>query len=377
MEGMLAPLGPDDLRRSTTEHGGPNVPLGGARRWAEALVQNPTIRGVICMSCFKKYSQNQPGLLWDAELTACFQEICRKLGLEPLNDDKFQKFLNFHNFHREDGLDEHSFMQLFDKFLKCAVKGSAIPDPLRESLHAASFDDFEACWHRRIRVATGWHSDGSRAVSDHIVMVQQDEAGCVSVKVDGIADDVLNMWVANALQPLLIDSFGQDLVDWSASQLRSRGLTFDRSHLPRHLRDIAFGEAGDGLPHPADVKANETRPLKIYTWGQDHCSLDKTTGLPLGAQDSEAKYCVEQIQVRGGDADTKTMTGKDPPLQRNACKDALFHQVVRQIVHDVESRDLLIISVFCSAGHHRSVAAAELLKTIYYPNAVLDHKNCR
>ena len=39
----------------------------------------------------------------------------------------------------------------------------------------------------------------------------------------------------------------------------------------------------------------------------------------------------------------------------------------------VEHSDLKCISINCTKGRHRSVAAAEILKKTYYPNATVKH----
>ena len=50
---------------------------------------------------------------------------------------------------------------------------------------------------------------------------------------------------------------------------------------------------------------------------------------------------------------------------------------LRRVVRAIEAEDLHCASVFCSQGRHRSVSAALILRSRYYPNAEFVPLNMR
>jgi len=51
----------------------------------------------------------------------------------------------------------------------------------------------------------------------------------------------------------------------------------------------------------------------------------------------------------------------------------MFPDFMISIQKIIEENDLRIVSFNCSKGRHRSVAAAELLKKLVYPNSEIIH----
>lgn len=60
-------------------------------------------------------------------------------------------------------------------------------------------------------------------------------------------------------------------------------------------------------------------------------------------------------------------------IQEGLTKDPMFFTFVRQVVRGIETNNLLVISITCTKGRHRSVAIAELLRKWFYPDAIVQH----
>ena len=59
------------------------------------------------------------------------------------------------------------------------------------------------------------------------------------------------------------------------------------------------------------------------------------------------------------------MRGTDLQIQREVRECSIFEDFISNIVSDIEKRDLHVIAIICRAGHHRSVACAEMLIHLY------------
>lgn len=71
--------------------------------------------------------------------------------------------------------------------------------------------------------------------------------------------------------------------------------------------------------------------------------------------------------------DLRHIRGTDPELQKVVASGKRFKEVMSRIVNTIEEENLNFIGIYCRAGHHRSVACGELLKSYIYPNARLSH----
>jgi hypothetical protein len=122
------------------------------------------------------------------------------------------------------------------------------------------------------------------------------------------------------------------------------------------------------LPTPEDFglePQGSPRNLLIYTWGRQ---LRKQSPV-----DSQKDFNAAVLNGRGGGANLRKENGLCKSVQNNVARCALFPTWLEMVVSAVEKNDLQAISVICAKGRHRSVAAAELLKQKYYPQAKLVH----
>mmetsp|Transcript_15767 Transcript_15767/g.37588 ORF Transcript_15767/g.37588 Transcript_15767/m.37588 type:complete len:122 (-) Transcript_15767:23-388(-) len=111
--------------------------------------------------------------------------------------------------------------------------------------------------------------------------------------------------------------------------------------------------------------ATRSRKLLVYTYGK---SVMKTP--PKGSQ-RHFNACV--LNGKGAGLDLKKMRGTDPELQHVVGRCRMFPEFIRMVVELIEREDLQCVSVYCSKGRHRSVAAAEILRRMYYPEATVQH----
>ena len=64
-------------------------------------------------------------------------------------------------------------------------------------------------------------------------------------------------------------------------------------------------------------------------------------------------------------------------VQARLARGRLFPTWLAMTVNKIETKDCTVIDVNCAKGRHRSVAAAELLRTLYYPQATVEHLTIR
>eukprot|EP00811_Abedinium_folium_P036098 NODE_8839_length_1466_cov_7.377894.p1 GENE.NODE_8839_length_1466_cov_7.377894~~NODE_8839_length_1466_cov_7.377894.p1 ORF type:complete len:388 (+),score=123.74 NODE_8839_length_1466_cov_7.377894:115-1278(+) len=180
----------------------------------------------------------------------------------------------------------------------------------------------------------------------------------LSITVDGIATDDLADWVELQLQSG--NDFGPQLIDWTTAQ---------RSAEPGFLEDDEAeptGSAGiDFLPSPTDLNVSPQRIILLYTWGK---AIRKSP-----PSDSQFTFNASVLNGKGGGADIRTQNGLCEEIQRNVASCALFPRWLEMVTSKIEGANLQCVSIVCTKGRHRSVAAAEILRKLFYRNASVSH----
>lgn len=110
--------------------------------------------------------------------------------------------------------------------------------------------------------------------------------------------------------------------------------------------------------------ANPERELRVSTWGR---ALMK--GPPIGAVNFNASV----LSGRGHGVNTRKMNGLWIEIQSQVSKCSMFPMWIELVIRKIEKEDIHHISINCTKGRHRSVAAAELLKKLYYKRADIHH----
>lgn len=227
-------------------------------------------------------------------------------------------------------------------------------DPVITSFGNAGFQDCSG----------GWATMFARFDLGITAELVDEEQGLWQIEVDGIDTDEVNDFAK-----LQLDAdpscFGARLVEWTTAQ---------RSEEPGFVDGAEEEDPGnflDYLPKPSDLGVVEDRPLTIITWGK---ALMKNA-----PADSQFNFNAGILNGRGGGADLRTMNGLSAEVQANVASCSLFPRWLEMLINKVEQSSPAIhtISINCTKGRHRSVAAAEILKKYYYKQAVVQHRTIR
>jgi len=114
-----------------------------------------------------------------------------------------------------------------------------------------------------------------------------------------------------------------------------------------------------------DIDINIHRTLTIYSWGikKDHDHMD-----------CDLIFDLTQFQtIISKDIDVKTITGLSDTIQNSIIHHPLFLEIIEHVVTYIETENSTHIAFVCNHGKHRSVAWAELLKTLYYNKSSIKH----
>ena len=122
------------------------------------------------------------------------------------------------------------------------------------------------------------------------------------------------------------------------------------------------------LPTPRSLGVDVNRDLKIYTWG----TASMHAAMPGVVQ---YNFDATVLDARDGRADMQVMTGLNQEVQANVAGRYNFEGWLATVICRIEGSrpPLRTISINCSQGRHRSVAAAEILRRLYYRRAHVTH----
>lgn len=126
-----------------------------------------------------------------------------------------------------------------------------------------------------------------------------------------------------------------------------------------------FDVEGFDLQYLPTIELNKDRKLRILTWGRDM--------LKQMPADAQANFNATVLTGKGGGINLRKMNGLNIEIQARVSRCSLFPLWVSQVVRKIEAENLTCIAVNCRKGRHRSVAAAEILKKVYYPSATTTH----
>lgn len=153
-----------------------------------------------------------------------------------------------------------------------------------------------------------------------------------------------------------IDEFVPRLLEWFIEQ------TTDSSETGFYSGD----DKPEEIPQMTDNYFTKSlKPLLIYSWGR---KLRK--GPPLNVQKN---FNAAILNGRRKGINLKKMDGRWEEVQDVVKKCKMFLSLMESVQKEIEKKDLTIVAFNCSKGRHRSVAAAELLKELLYPNSTIIH----
>lgn len=115
------------------------------------------------------------------------------------------------------------------------------------------------------------------------------------------------------------------------------------------------------------INPKKNRSLLIKTYGNKFKQYRYYTGV----QKKFNSLIIYSSKPEG--IDLRYARGTDPEVQASVEAGLGFWTVIEEIVTAVENGNLSCIGIYCRAGHHRSVACAELLKKNIYLKANIEH----
>jgi hypothetical protein len=111
------------------------------------------------------------------------------------------------------------------------------------------------------------------------------------------------------------------------------------------------------------------RQIEIFSFGEKHTKpkiIEQRDKIKtFDARLTNSKRVPGMYHLRGTDKIIKKCTEAGSG----------FSEVITRIVNYIETNNAKKIGIFCTAGHHRSVAVVELLKMHLYEKAKIKHKN--
>ena len=122
----------------------------------------------------------------------------------------------------------------------------------------------------------------------------------------------------------------------------------------------------DNLPTKInDIDININRLLNIYSWG---IKKDKKS------VKCDIIFDLTKFQTKiDKDIDVQTITGLSDIIQDSIIRHPKFLELIEHVVNLIETTNPTHIAFICNHGKHRSVAWAELLKTLYYNKSIIKH----
>ena len=148
----------------------------------------------------------------------------------------------------------------------------------------------------------------------------------------------------------------KNFVDWAYANSASR-------EVPGEIVGVSVGDKNTSFT--LERQPTPSRSLIVSTWG---IALRKHA-----PERSQRNWFVGIISNRAHGVDLRKLNGRSEEVQEGVLEDPKFGMIMNSIIKEVEEKDLTHISVSCTKGRHRSVAVAELLKKLFYPNDILEH----
>ena len=137
----------------------------------------------------------------------------------------------------------------------------------------------------------------------------------------------------------------------------------------RYENDVGFinGTYGNDRKHKKfesinDKRIKNERELNIYTWGIKKHKCDRCDII------FDATLLTAKINK-----DVRNVNGKNDIVKQSIINHPKFDIMIETILTNIENDEPLNVGFICNYGKHRSVAFAEVLKMLYYPNAKITH----
>lgn len=147
----------------------------------------------------------------------------------------------------------------------------------------------------------------------------------------------------------------------------SYGMELSEDDSQAKLYEPSGDNIWEKLRNKFNVKAD--RKVHIYTYGTSYmseppkgCQEVYNAAILRGSHKKHSQEFKALVKLRG----------TDPQIQQEVRECPIFYDFIEDIVKNIESKNLHTIAIICRAGHHRSVACAEMLVNLYV-NRTVDH----
>ena len=115
--------------------------------------------------------------------------------------------------------------------------------------------------------------------------------------------------------------------------------------------------------------ATPDRVISITSFGNKYKNFDTVK------KTFDCSFNALHVRSSKGGLNLGQLRGTDVEVQRRVEQGKGFYSFMLDLVTRIEKHGYSNVGVFCSAGHHRSVACVELLTKFVYKNATVHHLN--
>lgn len=124
------------------------------------------------------------------------------------------------------------------------------------------------------------------------------------------------------------------------------------------------------LPSPGEVGVDQARVLEIMTWGNSKMKPPKAQ-LHVTCNYKKFHYLTRNNKH------IKWLNGLDAEVKDRVRRSAFLESWLRDTLPQIEGQNVQTVALHCHKGTHLSVAIAELMQELYYPNATVQHLSLR
>jgi len=260
------------------------------------------------------------------------------------------------------------FVDDYARSAACSTENSALPSDRAQTQPDVTAITAEPLWHTCTNMPGLREGFRDAKYAEYGELWVQEDRGVTfqfrgdkyQVIVDGLGQADVDDFVAFTAHCGDYQGLPAAIATWSRAE-KSDNAGFDEGEAEEdgcdHL-DLRY------IPSPSDIGADTTRPLKILTWGR---------AMLKQPPKADRNFNAAVLNGRGGGVDLRHNNGTSEVVQARISRCSKFPEWISMVVGKIEQEDYKVVSVNCTKGRHRSVAAAEIMKKVYYPSAEVQH----
>lgn len=235
---------------------------------------------------------------------------------------------------------EEIFENIKEKYPKAVNYGSCIWFQYHNDAETLNFEIYDYTTINIFNETTGKSYD--KEILEIIKTVDETKPNC---EIPSYAIETL---ISN-----LFDSAGFNSTDYE-EKINYEDAWTELKKIANPERNILFVSFGEKFKKPSQMEKTKI-------------SLD----IPFSCDKTFDARHINSSKPKGGGL--KDLRGTDEIIQKCVLSGSGFSFVMNCIVNSIEKNNYKIVGIFCTAGHHRSVAVVELLQKYLYPKATIKH----